>query len=137
MDAVVLVRDARRVSYSVYLENFRDEPVENPDAVRALLEPLVDATRHNIVVDGLPTEIYGLDGDPMTGFGFSRIQGERVWDVIYEVAFLAGCSVLPQDGPVCITDEGRRSALPAELVEQVGVRVITCGADIARVIAEI
>lgn len=125
------------MSYSVYVENFRNEPIENPDAVRALLEPLMDEVRNNIVVDGLPTEIYGLDHQPITGFSFSRIKGERVWDVIYEVAALSGAAVLPQDGPVCITDEAHRAWLPQELVDEVGIRRITSGADIARVIAEI
>ncbi|MFN2561959.1 MAG: hypothetical protein ABR571_11765 [Jatrophihabitans sp.] len=63
------------MSYSVFVENFQGQPIDNPAAVRALLEPLMDDARHNIVVDGVPTEIYGMDDDPITGFRFSRIGG--------------------------------------------------------------
>jgi hypothetical protein len=97
----------------------------------------MDEARHNIVVDGLPTEIYGLDDDPITGFTFSRIQGEGVWQIIYEIAALAGIAAMPQDGPLCITDPAHQDRLPKEAIDEVGIRQIRSGSDIARVIAEI
>lgn len=128
---------AHSMSWSVYLENFRQRPIENEPEVRALVEPLLDRNHYNVVLDGLPTEIYGIDDDPITGLSFSRLKGDEVWELIYKVAVLSDTAILPQDGPVCITDQSHRDWLPREIVDEVGLRIVGSGADIVRVVSEI
>jgi hypothetical protein len=122
------------MSWSIWLEDFDFPPAGNDKVIRSILEPLLDEPRNHVVTADGSAEIYGLDNTPLTGLSFNRVRGQAIYELIYDVAFLGNWVVIPQDCAACLIHEDQAGALPAELTDQYGYRVVNSGADIRAVV---
>jgi hypothetical protein len=122
------------VSFDIFVESFGIPANADTSSVRGYLEQFLDAP-HHIVIAGGESEVYGLEGDRVTGLMFTHTSGKAMGDVIYQAAVLGGWVVYPVGCPVCITSEAQAGSLIHELVAEYGYRLVRSGADIWDVIA--
>lgn len=106
------------------------------DDLAASMAPIVDDVdggyAHLRTADG-GADIYGYD-DMAHGFMANHIEGKLVWDVLVDLASMAGLAVMPIGCPVCVTTASDLDDLPPEL--RPSAVVVRTGGDLLRTIRE-
>lgn len=126
------------MSYDVFFQGFKagDAAGGGSDLVRSMLEPYVTRSEpeHSFLrigVEGGGADVYLNDDDMMV----NHAAGTATWDLLVNAASRANWTVLLVDGPPCITNEGQRAELPAELADE--AVMISSGSDLLRIIASL
>lgn len=124
------------MSFDVFLQSFRGgEAAEAPaDVVRGLIDPFVvkaDASFVRIQTSDGEADVHGYD-DPSTGLMVNHASGNKVWDLLADLAHSAGLVVMPVGASVCVASEAMVDELPDELRHD--VVVVQSGADLLAVI---
>lgn len=127
------------MSFDIFLQAFRDGQASHhdPAAVRRMLTPFLSAPPSDsfarvVTADG-EADVHGI-GDP-SGLMFNHVEGERAWQLIYEVAREAGLVIMPVGCATLICSAAGKGDLPEEL--RADVRVVHSGADLLRAIGEV
>ena len=122
--------DDDSVSFDIYLQDFSDAPADRTELVGVgLLAPLLDATGENVVTADGGAAVYGADEVPLQGLMFNHVEGDLVWDVIYDAAVAGDWVVMPVDGPLSIVAERQAVSIPDELRE-LGVILVRSGREL-------
>jgi hypothetical protein len=75
------------VSFDIYLQDFSDAPADRSGSVGiGLLAPLLGARGENVVTADGGAAVYGANEVPLRGLMFNHVEGDLVWDVIYDAA---------------------------------------------------
>ena len=126
------------MSFDVFVQGFRDGKAAGAFGAAAVdtLGPFIVESKTTWArvktFDG-GADAHGID-DLDSGLMFNHISGAHVWDLIAETARSAGFVVMALGCPVAIFDGSIRGHLPTQLVESVGVAVVSSGADLLSLI---
>lgn len=120
------------MSFDVFLQDFADVPRDRSVTIgQRVLEPLLDASRRNIVTGDGSAAVHFTDNGPLYGIMFNHIDGDAAWDVIYEIAVAGDWVILPVGGPVCVVADEHVVAVPPE-ARATGVVVVGSGQELRR-----
>ena len=119
------------MSFDVFLQDFSKVPRDRRTIGERVLEPLLDASRRNIITGDGSAAVYFADDGPLHSMMFNHIAGNAAWDVIYEIAVAAEWAVLPVGGPVCVVTDEHVLSVPPEL-RATGVLVVGSGQELRR-----
>jgi hypothetical protein len=121
------------VSFDIFQRFVAGEPAQaDPGAVLGLLEPLVsrgqpqDGYIEVATSDGT-ADVYGTN-DPGSSLMVNHASGREIWNLLFELATVAGFVVMPVGCGTCITETTDVADLPDGLPEP--VTVIHSGADL-------
>ncbi|HEY1106296.1 hypothetical protein MUN74_04450 [Agromyces endophyticus] len=121
------------MSFEIYLQDFADTPRDRRDAVGPLLRSFTDESGENIrTADGMAA-VYGADDDPLTGLMLNHVEGELVWQVIFDLAVAGDWVIMPVGCPVCVVSEAQADSVPPELHDN-GVVLVDSGSRLLDVI---
>jgi DNA-binding transcriptional MerR regulator len=108
------------VSFDVFLQRFRSGAAADADAglLADILKPYLVDTEQGFprmhFGDGV-ADIYGLE-NLATGFMVSHVSGSQAWDVLTDIARLAGLAILwPGDPPVAVPSADLIDDLPDKI----------------------
>ena len=110
------------MGFDIFLQGFAggDASTAGAAAAERVLRPYLvgeaDESFARVATDDGGAEVYGLGTDSLL---VSRPSGERVFDLLVEVAALAGWAIMPVGCATCVTDEAAIRELPDELRDDV------------------
>jgi hypothetical protein len=123
------------VGFDIFLQGFAGEDASMAGAASAerVLRPYLlgeaDEAFARLQTDDGGAEVYGLGTDSLL---VSRPSGQRVYELLVEVATIAGWAIMPVGCATCVTDEAMIRDLPAELSDD--VVLVRSGDDLMDVI---
>jgi hypothetical protein len=107
------------VSFDIVVQGFRDGDARDTDgdALRAALAPYLTGSSPNswnLRAEDSTAEIYGVD-DLATGFMVTHVSGEKLWDVLVDIAAAFDLVILPAGVGTAMTRPEQHAHLPPEL----------------------
>ncbi|HYB36936.1 MAG TPA: hypothetical protein VEF72_15090 [Mycobacterium sp.] len=129
------------MSFDVFVQGFQNGDWAEGDgvAVRAVLAPHLVGRQALVFSDG-SAEFYARkdqetgDIDFGAGFMVTNVGGRVAWDVIVAAARAGRFAIMPVGCPVAITDAAMADDLPPDLVADVGMVVVSSGAELLQAI---
>lgn len=76
-------------------------------------------------------EVYGFEGEQTEGSTITGLEGEAVWQVVFDLMERGRMVAMPLDSSVCVTSPEEIADLPEELRHDVGVVVVRSAAELA------
>lgn len=117
------------MSFDLYLQGFSDAHADRSESVGRILDPLLDAQRHNVLTKDGSAAVHGAEENPLTGLMFTHVVGDLAWDVIFEVAVAGHWVVMPVGGPICLVRPELADSVPADL-QDLAVVVVHSGLEL-------
>jgi hypothetical protein len=120
------------MSLDIFLQGFRGGEAEpgNGDAAMKLITPLIseraDGWARVVTNDG-EADVFGID-QPSAGLMFNHVSGVAAWSLLFDVARVAGFTVMAVGCPSCVVSADMLRELPPELVAD--AIVISSGDDL-------